>query len=263
MTKIKFAARSETGHVRTNNEDNLYCNGIIMTEADRDKPFFLSGITEAPAVFAVFDGMGGEDCGELASMTAAKSLQEHSSKILRHISEADWEVVSFVKEANAELLDIMRSQGLRMGTTIVMAAAGGESFTVYSLGDSQGFKLLGDRLVRVTEDHTIAAEKVRMGMMTPAQAAKSRENHILTRWLGNPDEWGIAPDVSNAFTFAESRGGLLCSDGLTDMLAFKDIAAAMKANSEPADAVNALVETALEHGGRDNVTCIVFKAEEE
>ncbi|MBQ7544329.1 MAG: serine/threonine-protein phosphatase [Synergistaceae bacterium] len=262
MPKVKFAVRSDVGRVRTNNEDNLYCNGIVMTVSDRERPFFLAGITDTPAIFAVFDGMGGEDCGELASLTAAESLQKHAGKVLGNILDAEWEVVNFVKEANAELLEIMRSQGLRMGTTLVMAVVGEASFTMYSLGDSQGFKMLGDRLVRVTDDHTIAASKVRMGLMTPAQAAKSRENHILTRWLGDPDEFGAAPDVSQAFAFSDAQGGLMCSDGLTDMLDFKDIAAIMKANPEPSDAVNALVDAALGRGGRDNVTCLVFRVEE-
>ena len=227
MPKVKFAVRSDVGRVRTNNEDNFYCNGIVMTVSDRERPFFLAGETETPAIFSVFDGMGGEDCGELASITAAMSLQKHSGKILRNLLDAECEVVNYVKEANEELLGIMRSQGLRMGTTMVMAVIGETSFTVYNLGDSQGFKMLGDRLVRVTEDHTVAAEKVRMGLMTPAQAAKSRENHMLTRWLGDSDEWGVAPDVSSPFVFEESCGGLLCSDGLTDMLEFRDIAAIM------------------------------------
>ena len=78
MTRIKFAARSDVGKVRTNNEDNLFCNGVIMKEDERDKPFFINGICEAPCIFAVFDGMGGEDCGELASLTAAESLCEHA-----------------------------------------------------------------------------------------------------------------------------------------------------------------------------------------
>ena len=60
--KIKFAARSEVGNVRTNNEDNLYCNGIIMSESDRERPFFINGMAESPAIFAVCDGMGGRDC---------------------------------------------------------------------------------------------------------------------------------------------------------------------------------------------------------
>ena len=263
MTTIKFAVRSAVGKVRTNNEDNFYCNGIFMTEQERERPFFLSGITGTPCIFAVFDGMGGEQCGELASLTAAKCLQENAPEILSNPAEAGWGAVSYVHKANSQLLDIMRAQKVRMGTTMVMAIAGESSFTVCNLGDSQGFKFSGGRLLRVTDDHTVAAEKVRMGIMTPAQAAKSHENHILLRWLGDYDEINTVPDVTEAFMFDDAPGGLLCSDGLTDMLAFKEISAIMQTHNNPADAVNALVYAALERGGVDNVTCLVFMREEE
>ncbi len=102
-----------------------------------------------------------------------------------------------------------------------------------------------------------------MGLITPAQGEKSPEKHMLTRYFGDSDEWGVMPDISPVFSCKENSGGLLCSDGLTDMLAFSEIAEIMKECPEPADAVNRLVEAALEHGGRDNVTCLVFRAEAE
>ena len=261
--QVKFAARSEVGHVRTNNEDNLYCNGVFMTVSERERPFFLSGVTDAPCIFAVFDGMGGEDCGELASITAAQTLREHSRKILRNVIDPDKGACDFVEDANERLLDIMRTQALRMGTTLVMSVIGGASFSVYNLGDSRGFMVEKGRLVRVTDDHTVAEEKARMGFITYEQAETSRERHILTRCLGiYDDEVTISPAVYGPFSFADHSGGLMCSDGLTDMLAFKDIAAIMKNYPEPADAVNSLVEAALMRGGKDNVTCLAFRIEE-
>ena len=259
--QVKFAVRSEVGNVRKNNEDNFYCNGIFMTVSERERPFFLSGMTDSPAIFAVCDGMGGEDCGELASLTAVQSLQEHSRRILRNFIDADQGVNDYVSDTNSKLLEIMRSQRIRMGTTLVMAVIGGESFTLYNLGDSRGFRVENGRLLLATDDHTVAAEKVRMGLLTPAQGEKSREKHMLTRFLGDNDEWGTMPDSSQKFSTDNNTGGLLCSDGLTDMLTFSEIAAIMKNNPDPAKAVNALVDSALEHGGRDNVTCLVFRIE--
>lgn len=257
--KIKFAARSEIGNVRTNNEDNLYCNGLMMTVSERERPFLLSGITESPAIFAVCDGMGGEDSGELASLTAIQTLQEYSGKIFSNLLDADKEVCDYVKEANRKLLEIMRTQGIRMGTTLVLAVAGADSFTIYNLGDSRGFRVENGNFLRVTDDHTLAEDKMRMGMLTPEQAEKSRERHILTRYLGDSDEYGVMPDTSRAFSFAANSRGLLCSDGLTDMLSFPEISRIMKAAKDPAEAVNILVNSALDHGGKDNVTCLVFE----
>ena len=261
--QVKFAVRSEVGNVRKNNEDNFYCNGILMTVSERERPFFLSGMTSVPAVFAVCDGMGGEDCGELASLTAVQALQEHSGKILRTFSEPDKAVCEYVSRTNTSMLEIMRSQGIRMGSTLVTAVVGEEAFKIYSLGDSRCFRVNSGRLLLVTEDHTVAAEKVRMGLLTPAQGEKSPERHMLTRYFGDSDEWGVMPDISPVFSFEENTGGLLCSDGLTDMLDFREIAGIMKDCPEPADAVNRLVDSALEHGGRDNVTCLVFRVESE
>ena len=257
--RIKFAARSETGKVRTNNEDNLYCCGIFMTVSERERPFFLCGETDSPAIFAVCDGMGGEDCGELASYTAVETLQEYSPKILRKPENSGKAVCDYVSRTNSKLLDIMRSQCLRMGCTLVMSVIGEKSFTMYNLGDSRGFRIENGRLLRVTDDHTVAEDKMRMGLLTPAQADRSRERHILTRYLGDSDEFGAMPDTSREFGLETHSGGLMCSDGLTDMLSFQEIAEIMKAADSPKDAVNMLVESALAHGGRDNVTCVVFE----
>ena len=259
--RIKFAARSETGNIRTNNEDNLYCNGIFMTVSERERPFFLCGETDSPAIFAVCDGMGGEDCGELASLTAAEALQEHSRRILKRPEDSGQAVCDYVNDVNSKLLDIMRSQGIRMGATLVMSVIGENAFTMYNLGDSRGFRVENGRLLRVTDDHTLAEDKMRMGILTPAQADKSRERHILTRYLGDNDDFGAMPDTSREFGFSTHSGGLMCSDGLTDMLSFQEIAAIMNSAKSPKEAVNMLVDSALAHGGRDNVTCIVFEVE--
>ena len=253
--RIKFSARSEVGRVRTNNEDNLYINGIFMTESAREKPFFLSGITEAPALFAVFDGMGGEDCGELASLTSAQTLTQHSQDILNN---SDGSVQAFVNDANNKLCEIMNAQRIRMGTTLALAVLGQESFTVYNLGDSRVFRVNDGRLLRITDDHTVAEEKVRLGLLTPAKAETSRERHILTRCLGGLSG-EILPDFNGPYDFASSTGGLICSDGLTDMLTFPEIAGIMKTAANPEEAVNNLVDFALYKGGHDNVTCIVFE----
>ena len=157
----------------------------------------------------------------------------------------------------------MRTQRIRMGTTFVMSVIGAASFSVYNLGDSRGFRVENERLLRVTDDHTVAEEKARMGFITFEQAEKSKERHILTRCLGiYDDEAPVSPAVYGPFMFGKNSGGLMCSDGLTDMLEFKDIAGIMKNYPEPADCVNALVDAALMRGGHDNVTCVVFRITE-
>lgn len=258
--RISFAARSEVGHVRSSNEDNLYCNGVTMTASTRERPFFLAGITESPAIFAVCDGMGGEDCGELASLTAVEDLAGHSRNILHNLMDADSEVQKYVTDTNTKLLGIMRRERIQMGTTLALVVAGGNTFTAYNLGDSRIYRVNNGRLLRITDDHTVAEEKMRLGYITAQQAEESRERHMLMRFLGlYDDEVGIAPDINGPFEYGENTRVLLSSDGLNEMLAFRDIAAIMTSSATPKDAVNSLVEGALLNGGRDNVTCIVLE----
>ena len=258
--KVKFSARSEIGKVRTNNEDNLYCNGIIMTEQDREKSFTLNGITQSPCIFAVCDGMGGEECGELASLTAVKNLNQHSQKIINNINNLNQNIYDYALDTNKKLL----SQNSRMGTTLVMCVVIENYLCIYSLGDSRGYRIENNRLLRVTDDHTVAEDKARMGLITYAQSEKDRSRHILTRCLGiYEDNFTISPDVNGPYDLEKCTGALLCSDGLTEMLNFQEISWIIKNSLSPSEAVNKLVDGALERGGIDNVTCILIKIERE
>ena len=253
---INFAVRSETGHVRENNEDNFYCNnGIFMTPQEREKPFFMRGIAENPSIFAVFDGMGGEDCGELASLTAIETLAEHSDKILYG---SYVELNDFVSDVNKRLNSLMQERNIVTGTTFVLVVVKDDSFTVYNLGDSRAYRLWNGILIRITADHTVAEDKVRLGILTPRRAEKSRERNILTGYLGMSDYKATMPDVNGPYYFNENKRVLLCSDGLTDMLSHREIAAIMTEAEDSSKAVNSLVDTALNKGGKDNITCIVI-----
>ena len=202
---IKFAVRSEVGRVRANNEDNFFCNGIFMNSTERNRSFFMNGLTSIPCAFAVFDGMGGEDCGELASLTAAETLAE------RFRGTKNFDVNNYVAEVNNKLCSIMDSQGIQTGTTMALAVVDDDSFMLYNLGDSRIFKFVNDRVIRVSDDHTVAEDKVRMGLMTAAKAERSRERHILTRYLGMRDKFSWVPDSYGPLTFDETQTILLCS----------------------------------------------------
>lgn len=254
--RIKFSARSDVGNVRSNNEDNLYCNGVTMTVSSREGPFFLNGFCKAPCIFAVFDGMGGEDCGELASLTAAETLCEHSQRIQNGSFE---DVIHFAHDANKKLISIMREKFIQTGTTLALISAGKNSFAAYNLGDSRIYRLSENNLVRVTDDHTLTEDKVRMGLITPQQALKDRDRNVLTRCLGIDNTFEVSPDFYGPFDFEENSRALICSDGLTDMLSHKEIAEIMRRDESADVIVNELVDSALDNGGRDNVTCIVLE----
>ena len=257
---VKFAVRSETGLVRANNQDNFFCNGIYMTPSEREKPFFLNGVATVPCIFAVFDGMGGHDCGELASLIAAETLAEHAGKIRAGSHE---EVDAFVDDANTRLRAVMDERGIMTGTTLAMAVLGADFFTVYNIGDSRVYSMKSGYLTRITEDHTLAAEMVREGRLDPRKAEDSRYSNMLTRFVGIRDDYEARPDVYALLGYDDNRRLLICSDGLSKMLRHKEMHEAVKNAGTAGDAVNALADGALRRGGADNVTCIVIDIEEE
>ena len=257
---VKFAVRSETGLVRANNQDNFFCNGIYMSPSEREKPFFLNGVAKVPCIFAVFDGMGGHDCGELASLVAAETLAQHAGKI-REGSHED--VDAFVKDANTRLLGIMRERGIMTGTTLAMSVLGADFFTVYNIGDSRVYSMKSGYLTRITEDHTAAADMVRAGLLSPRKADDSRYSNMLTRFVGIKDDYESRPDVYALLGYDENKRLLICSDGLSKMLKHKELHEIMKNAGTAGEAVNALADGALKRGGVDNVTCIVIDVEGE
>ena len=256
---VKFAVRSEIGKVRTNNEDNFFCNGIFMTPSESSKPLFMKGIADVPCVFAVFDGMGGHDCGELASLTAAETLSEHSAEILKGGYEA---VDSFVKCANLKLSALMNERGIRTGTTMALVVFGQHYFTAYNLGDSRIYSMNDGVLTRINDDHTVAEDMIRAGRLSPKHAEDSRWSNMLTRFIGmDADEFASRPDIYALRDYDGNKRVLLCSDGLNKMLKHREISSLMKNYDSPEKTVNALTEAALMKGGVDNVTCIVIDIE--
>lgn len=254
-----FSASSYLGIVRTNNEDNLYCNGVFLTL--EDVPFSLNGTAQFPCIFAVCDGMGGEAQGEFASLTVVNALNEYAEKIKsqsssKHINEI---VQSFISDANNRLCKIMREKSLRMGTTLALAIISEDMVHAYNIGDSRIYKFQDGMLSRISEDHTIAAQKIKMGLLDEKQARHDKSRHVLTRCIGIfDDEMILTPYIVPPFSINEECRLLLCSDGLTDMLPDTKIESIMLKHQETSSAVNALIDNALENGGRDNVTCILL-----
>ena len=253
---VNFAVRSNTGKVRTNNEDNFFCNGIFMTHSEAENNFFMQGTAKTPCIFAVCDGMGGEDYGETASLLTVETLSENFEKIL---NGSDDDVNNFVKDSNQKLLDLMSKCNIRTGTTLAMIVIKENCFKAYNLGDSRIYRLNNNHLLRITDDHTVAEEKVRMGLLNPKQAARSPERNMLTRCIGiYDDSYAIIPDSYGKFDTKENQRVLICSDGLTEMLSHKEMSNIITSTTNVSETVNKLTDSALEHGGRDNVTCIVI-----
>jgi len=209
-----------------------------------------------PPLFAIADGMGGARAGEVAAGIAAAVLKDGRSSV----SDED-SLEAVIDEANRRVWQrSMSDPGTSgMGTTVTVAFvdAGNERVVFGQVGDSRAYRLRGDALEQVTTDHSLVAELVRSGVLTPEEAERHPQRSAITRAVGT--ESAIDADV---FSVPAELGDvyLLCSDGLTDMLGADEIAAAiLEADRDPVVAADALVAGANARGGEDNITVVLFE----
>jgi PPM family protein phosphatase len=234
MTELKSAMATDAGRVRTVNEDRA-----VVTEG----------------FVAVADGMGGHVGGEVAAELAVESI-EHAFGSDRSAEG----LIQATKRANTDVYRRgLKERSLRgMGTTLTAAALVDASsepkVAVVNVGDSRAYLYSSGRLTRLTEDHSLVEEMVRRGELSEGDATTHPHRHILTRVIG------VEPDVDVDAWTIEVRDGdrlLLCSDGLTNEIQDGDIAQLLRDHADPEQAVHALVDRALRHGGSDNVTVVV------
>jgi PPM family protein phosphatase len=236
MAGLRWGATSDTGRVRSVNQDSV--------------------LAELP-LFAVADGMGGHAAGEVASQLALGIARQH----LGPGGQPSLDVlVDAVAMANRAVFEQARVKAeLRgMGTTFCALAllrdGAGERVAVANVGDSRGYVLRGDGLHQLTRDHSYVEDLVEAGEITPLEALSHPQRHIVTRALGvEPnvlvDTWERPAVVGERY--------LLCSDGLTNELRDPDIEEVLRTQQDPQDAADRLVHLANERGSRDNVSVVV------
>jgi len=252
MFTIGYSARSHIGRVRQNNEDNLFVNGVTLRDIG-SRQFAIDGFAEAPAIFAVCDGMGGEENGEIASALAVNALLRHSTQLQnakpKQLSEM---VQDYVEDANSS---IRRSvEGRRTGTTLALAVVLTHGIFCFNMGDSRIYYQRPRVFKQLTYDHTWAAEQERYNPGAYSASGHDRNGHKLTRCLG------IGPTQA-AEDYPPLSGEcriLICSDGLTNMVNTDEINRNLNEYTNPTEAADALLNAALLHGGHDNITLIVM-----
>ena len=234
----EHVARTDTGHQRSTNED--------------------SHLARAP-VFVIADGMGGAQAGEVASQLAiahfAQALPGEDS------DGAEQRLARAVQEANAEIHARSEADARRagMGTTLTAAYVGPSEVSFAHVGDSRAYLLRDGELERITGDHSLVEELLRQGRLTEEEAEEHPQRSIITRALG-PE-----PDVEvDTFTRTAADGDvyLICSDGLTSMVPEATVAEILREAPDITTAADRLVAAALDAGGRDNVTVVLFRLEE-
>jgi protein phosphatase len=226
---------TDTGRRRLRNEDAFVCE---------------------PPLFAVADGMGGARAGEIAARLAATTLEEGISEI--HDSET---LTARIAEANRRIWERSLTDPLTagMGTTLTAAYVDERTATVAigHVGDSRAYLLRDGVLEQLTVDHSLVAELVQSGVLTPEEAERHPQRSTITRALGTE------PTIEVDAQTIEGRAGdlfLLCSDGLPIMVTDAEVLAILEhARSELAEAAESLVAAANARGGEDNVTVVLFE----
>lgn len=230
--------RSDIGRVRKQNEDAVWFD-------------------EARGIFAVADGMGGHLAGEVASAMAMDAIRALAVSDARPGILALKDVVERAQKAIARHAK-KNPRCAGMGTTLSVMFRGGRYMYIAHIGDSRIYRLRGGELMQITQDHSLVDELVRAGLITQEEARTHPKRNIITRALGTQGD--NEPDLLAADTMPGDLW-LLCTDGLNSMVSDKDIRDAMLSRTLE-QAADRLIELALDAGGRDNVTLILYMDEE-
>jgi serine/threonine protein phosphatase PrpC len=243
MLDLEFAERTDTGKVRSNNEDAM---GHVL-------PMGPAQVQSQGWFFVTADGMGGHEHGEVASHLAVTTALEGFRKIPKGVMHVSL-LPRLVQEANAAVYDAglaAGQRGARMGTTFVACALRFDSAVVSHVGDSRCYLFRNGNGTPLTRDHTMAAEQVRLGILTKEEAAMHDGRHVLTRSLGN--ELFVAADTITV-NILPGDVLMLCTDGLYGGVPDTKILQVLMRNADLEKAADALVAAANEAGGHDNVS---------
>ena len=249
---------TDVGRVRTNNEDSFR-------------------ILESLNLFILSDGMGGEAHGEIASSMAVETVANYCSRpegskedtdatlhsgAAANLSPQTKTLQQAVFQANSNIHQSAQKHPEQrgMGATLTTGWINGNTLSIAHVGDSRAYLLRTGSLQQLTSDHSLVAEQVRRGILTPQQAEESDMQSVLLRALGaNPE---VDVDVDE-ISLMPRDVLLFCSDGLTRMVTEPEIAGSLQAETDPKSAAQKLVELANERGGLDNVTVIVARVQDE
>jgi protein phosphatase len=234
---VQVAGLTDPGRVRRRNED---------------------AFVSAPPLFAVADGMGGAQAGEVASRLAAAAFHDyHEADAL----DPEARLRSIIQEANRRIYARASTDphASGMGTTITAALASGARVAVGHVGDSRAYLVRDGTLEQLTQDHSLVADLVRSGRLTPEEAEIHPQRSVITRALGTD-----SAVVVDSFSIEAQAGDvyLLCSDGLTTMLDEPTLQRIVLEASNLEEAARALVDAANRNGGEDNVTVVLFALDE-
>jgi protein phosphatase len=230
---VEQAGKTDVGRQREANEDTF--------------------VIDVP-LFAVADGMGGAQAGEIASQMAKEVLESRDEDA----GTPEERLIRMIRLANRRIYEKARDDEGRhgMGTTATAAILEGRAVTVGHVGDSRAYRLRDGSLEQLTHDHSLVSELVRSGQLTPEAAENHPQRSIITRALGPEADVEV-----DAHSHAARDGDvyLLCSDGLTGMVSDREISTHLRNARSLEEAAETLVRAANQNGGKDNITVVLFR----
>ena len=239
--EIVASGNTHKGLVRLNNEDAY-------------------GIYPDLSLYIVADGLGGHAGGKVASRIAVEAIKECIASTDNGSLKIKNSVITAIKEANIKIiLEAGKEKNLHgMGTTVAVVMKGDDTAIVAHVGDSRVYLVRGDVITRITKDHTVVEEYVRLGLLTPQDALYHPSKHMLSRALGT------SGDVDVDITEIQFHAGdtlILCTDGLTNTVSDKEISnIILELSPSPEKITDKLIALANKNGGIDNITVITICA---
>ena len=229
-----YGARTDVGRMRDHNEDNYVA---------------------APPLYAVADGMGGHEAGEVASKIAVTVLEQQAPTTLdanalsNAVVTANYAIMRAVEDGHG-------AEG--MGCTLTAAMVKGERLLIAQVGDSRAYLLHQSHLQQITRDHSLMSLLIETGQITPEEAETHPQRSVITRALGGSVD--TVPDIYELNVSAGDRL-LLCSDGLSNMVSEDDLTEILTRFRDPQRCANQLIKRANMNGGNDNITAVVVDIE--
>ena len=271
LVQVDFGAVSDVGKVRTNNEDHFR-----IARASRTMRTLMSNLPpgQVPDCFedvaysmVLADGMGGEAAGEVASMmaiTIGVNLRLNAVKWNLKINEQEARdlmdrACRMIHQIDVALAERARSDPVlrRMGTTLTTAYSVGDDLFLFHVGDSRAYLDRDGRLRQLSHDHTVAQALADAGQIGAEEVATHRMRHYLTNVMGS--QTGQLHVEMLQMRLLDGDRVLLCTDGLTEMVHKDEIVEILRGIEDSGQACRALVDLALQHGGKDNVTVLIAR----
>jgi protein phosphatase len=265
--KLVFFGISDAGLKRTNNEDHFIVadltRKLVGVKNNQVIPELLChDVGPAGTLLAVADGLGGHEKGEVASSMGVESLVEAFFRLEEKRFSPTHELTNAVFEAHHAIQRYSSNtpQESRMSSTMTAVHVGYDRVTVAQVGDSRAYRFAHGKLVPLTEDQTVVHMMLKRGLISPEEADKHPDRHVILQALGKDGE--ITPEVQT-FPFDPGECLLLCSDGLSSFVSHEEIETIMRTEKDENMRCRRCIEAAYAAGGGDNITVLIARLIEQ